>query len=93
MPKMKPRKIPLRRCTGCMMMLNKNSLIRVVKTKSGEFSLDFSGKKSGRGAYICPDLSCFNLAKKQRGLEKSFKEQVPVTVYEKLSDELNKNGS
>jgi predicted RNA-binding protein YlxR (DUF448 family) len=68
--KMKPKKIPMRRCTGCMMMLNKNSLIRVVKAKSGEFSLDFSGKKSGRGAYICPDLSCFNLAKKAKRLRK-----------------------
>ena len=85
---MKQRKIPLRKCTGCQEMKNKKDLIRVVKNDAGEFSLDFTGKKPGRGAYICPTLECLEKARKSKGLERSYKCPVPGEVYDKLKEEL-----
>ena len=95
---MKQRKTPQRRCTGCMEMKGKKELVRVVRTDtSGEFnfSLDFTGKKSGRGAYICPNIECLEKAQKQKGLERSFKQVVPAKVYELLLTSLEErtNGS
>lgn len=86
---MKQRKVPLRKCTGCQEMKNKKELIRVVRNENGEFSLDFTGKKSGRGAYVCPNLECIEKAQKNRGFERSFKTAVPKDVYENLKSELN----
>jgi hypothetical protein len=71
-------------------MKDKRELIRVVKTGS-EFSLDFTGKKAGRGAYICPDAACLEQARKQKGLERSFKQAVPSEIYARLKDELTKD--
>lgn len=88
---MKQRKIPLRKCTGCQEMKNKKELIRVVKNDEGEFSLDFTGKKQGRGAYVCPDTECIEKARKNRGFERSFKSSVPLEIYEALKSELEKN--
>ncbi len=88
---MKVKKQPLRKCTGCQEMKNKKELIRVVRNDSGEFSLDFTGKKPGRGAYVCPDINCFTAAKKSKGFERSFKTKVPANVYEELEQELIKN--
>ncbi len=88
---MKQRKIPLRKCTGCQEMKNKKELIRVVRNDIGEFSLDFTGKKPGRGAYVCPSLECIEKARKNRGFERSFKTAVPKEVYENLKGELDKN--
>ncbi len=88
---MKQRKIPLRKCTGCQEMKNKKELIRVVRNDEGEFSLDFTGKKSGRGAYVCPNMECLEKAQKNRGFERSFKAAVPKEVYETLKSELNGN--
>ncbi|WP_105616035.1 RNase P modulator RnpM [Vallitalea okinawensis] len=85
---MKTRKIPLRKCTGCGEMKNKKDLIRVVKDKEGNISIDFTGKKSGRGAYICHSVDCLNLAIKNKGLERSFKGQVTNEIYEQLKSEL-----
>lgn len=85
---MKPRKIPLRRCTGCHEMKNKKELIRVVRDEEGNFSLDFTGKKPGRGAYCCPNRACFNKARKSKGFERSFKSPVPSDVYDNLEKEL-----
>ncbi len=82
------RKIPLRKCTGCQEMKSKKELIRVVKNDEGEFSLDFTGKKQGRGAYICPDMQCLEKARKAKGLERSFKCPVPKEVYDQLREEL-----
>lgn len=82
------RKVPLRKCTGCQEMKNKKELIRVVRNDEGEFSLDTTGKKQGRGAYICPNKECFEKAHKSKGLERSFKTSVPETVYEQLQREL-----
>lgn len=85
---MKQKSIPLRKCTGCQEMKDKRSLVRVVKSENGEFGVDFTGKKPGRGAYICPNLECLEKAKKSKGLERSFKTPVPAEVYEKLREEL-----
>ena len=85
---MKQKSIPLRKCTGCQEMKDKRTLVRVVRNDVGEFSIDFTGKKPGRGAYICPDLECLEKAKKSKGLERSFKASVPKEVYEKLREEL-----
>ncbi len=85
---MKQRKIPLRKCTGCNEMKNKKELVRVVRSEENEFLIDFTGKKSGRGAYICPSLDCLTRAIKSKGLERSFKAAVPKEVYETLKKEL-----
>ncbi len=82
------RKIPLRKCTGCQEMKSKKELIRVVKNDEGVISLDFTGKKQGRGAYICPDMECLEKARKNKGLERSFKCAVPKEVYDQLREEL-----
>ena len=65
----------------------------IVKSDEGEFSVDTTGKKAGRGAYICPNVECLEKAKKSKGLERSFKSAVPAEVYDKLREELeNLNG-
>jgi len=71
-----------------MEMKDKRRMIRIVRTDENVFFLDFTGKKSGRGAYVCPDMDCFTKAYKQKGLEKSFKQAVPHEVYEHLKEEL-----
>ncbi len=73
-------------------MKNKKELVRVVRNDAGEISLDFTGKKAGRGAYICPNLECLTKATKSRGLERSFKSPVSKDVYEALRAELTQNG-
>lgn len=85
----KQRKTPLRKCTGCQEMKDKRELIRIVKEEENKFSLDETGKKSGRGAYICPNQECLTKAQKSKGLERSFKMAVPKDVYEELSNELS----
>ncbi len=82
------KKIPMRKCTGCQEMKNKKELIRIVKSSEGEYSLDATGKKSGRGAYICSNIECFEKAKKNKGLERSFKSSVPSEVYDELRRQL-----
>lgn len=82
------KKVPLRKCTGCQEMKPKKELIRIVKCEDGTFKLDSTGKMQGRGAYICPNANCLEKAHKSRGLERSFKEKVPQTVYEDLKKEL-----
>lgn len=84
---MKQRKIPLRKCTGCNEMKNKKEMIRIVRDQEGNFSLDFHGKKPGRGAYICKDINCLTQAEKNKGLERSFKTAVDRTIYEELRKE------
>ena len=86
---MKERKIPLRMCTGCGEHKPKKELVRVVKSPLGEISLDTTGKKPGRGAYICPCAECLIKAKKARRLEKAFSCQIPDEVYAAMEEELN----
>ena len=85
---LKPRKTPLRKCTGCLNMKNKKDLVRVVRNADGTFSLDIPGKAQGRGAYICKNADCLLKAIKQKGLERSFKTRVPPEVYETLKNQL-----
>ncbi|MHC1750523.1 MAG: RNase P modulator RnpM [Cellulosilyticaceae bacterium] len=84
---MKQRKIPLRKCTGCNEMKDKRDMIRIVKNSEDEFSLDFTGKKPGRGAYICKDIACLDKAEKNKGLERSYKMTVDKTIYDALRKE------
>ena len=86
----KPRKTPLRKCTGCQEMKPKKELVRVVHHETDGISLDFTGKKAGRGAYICPNEICLEKAVKTKGLERSFKCAVPKNVYEALREELTR---
>ena len=83
------KKVPMRKCVGCGEMKSKKEMIRVLKTSEEEFVLDATGKKNGRGAYICPSKECFAKAVKSKGLERSFKHAIPKEVYEKLEKELD----
>ena len=80
-------KIPMRQCTGCREMKNKKEMIRVLKTAEDETVLDATGKKNGRGAYICFSRECLEKAKKNHGLERSLKAAIPDEVYENLEKE------
>ena len=80
--------MPVRMCVGCQDMKNKKEMIRVIKTPEGTFRLDATGKKNGRGAYVCPSEECLQLARKNKGLERSFKQAIPAEVYESLEKEM-----
>ena len=82
------KKIPMRRCVGCMEQRPKRELIRVVRNPEGEISLDTTGKKSGRGAYLCPDPACLAKARKARRLERALECEIPDEVYERIEKEL-----
>lgn len=88
----KPRKIPQRQCVGCREMKDKRVLIRVVKSPEGEISLDFRGKKPGRGAYVCPSADCLRRARKTRALERAFAAAIPPEVYDALEKEMADGG-
>ena len=82
------KKVPMRKCVGCEEMKSKKEMIRVLKTSDDEFVLDATGKKNGRGAYLCLSKECFTKAVKGKGLERSFKQAIPKEVYERLEKEL-----
>lgn len=84
------KKVPLRKCVGCGEMKAKKEMVRVIKTPENEILIDMTGKKNGRGAYICSSQQCLLKAFKGRGLEKSLKQQVPKEIYESLKEELGK---
>ena len=84
----KVKKIPQRQCVGCRTMKDKKALIRVVKTPDGAIVLDATGKKSGRGAYVCPDPACLQKARKSRALERAFSLTIPDEVYAALEEEM-----
>ena len=84
----KPKKIPQRQCLGCREMKDKKALIRVVRSPQGEITLDFVGKKPGRGAYVCPSRNCLAKARKSRALERAFSTQIPDQVYEELERQM-----
>lgn len=86
------KKIPLRQCVGCGEMKNKKEMIRVLKTSEDEMILDTTGRKNGRGAYLCPSMECFRKAVKCKGLERSFKMSIPKEVYEALEREMEQFG-
>lgn len=84
----KVRKIPQRQCVGCREMKDKKTLLRVVRSPEGDVSLDFGGKKPGRGAYVCHDLACLQRARKTKALERGFETQIPAEVYDAMESEL-----
>ena len=90
MKQQKIKKVPQRKCVGCGEMKDKKSMFRVIKTPENEILLDTTGKKNGRGAYICASMDCLNKAIKSKGLERSLKCQIPSDVYETLKKELEK---
>lgn len=85
---MQQKKIPMRKCTGCNEMKPKKELVRIVRSPENEISMDLTGKKSGRGAYICKDIGCLNAARKAKRLERAFECTVPEEVYERLEKEI-----
>lgn len=85
---MQQKKVPTRMCTGCGEMKPKKELIRVVRSAEGEISLDATGKKPGRGAYLCRDVQCLKKAAKGKRLEHSFQCAIPPEVYAALEEEL-----
>lgn len=87
------KKNPTRKCVGCQEMKSKKEMMRVIRTSDGEFSLDETGKKNGRGAYLCHSSECLDLAVKNKGLERSFKQSIPQEVYETLKKEMVAVGS
>jgi len=82
------RKIPLRRCIGCNTSKDKRELIRVVRNAEGEISIDTTGKKPGRGAYICKDANCLKLARKGKKIDKAFDVAISDEIYDRLEQEL-----
>ena len=98
---MRPKKIPMRMCTGCGEMKPKKELVRVVRApertdENGnplppEISLDLTGKKPGRGAYLCRNPECLRLARKARRLERAFSCQIPNEVYDRMEEEIGQD--
>ena len=86
---MAQKKIPARQCIGCLTSRPKKELVRIVRSPEGEFSVDLTGKKAGRGAYICRKKECLEAAKKNHGLERSFRQKINNEVYDRLAEELN----
>ncbi|MBO5907905.1 MAG: YlxR family protein [Clostridia bacterium] len=82
------RKLPERRCVGCGEHFPKNTLIRILRTPEGEIALDTTGKRSGRGAYICKSLTCYRRAVKSKRLEASLECSIPAEVYSRMEEEL-----
>ena len=77
------------RCTGCREMKSKREMIRVIRTAENEICIDATGRKNGRGAYICPSMQCLKQAIKSRGLERSLKTAIPDLVYQQLEEEMS----
>ena len=87
---LRKRKLPIRMCLGCRESKPKRELIRVVRTPQGVIELDFTGKKAGRGAYICPSADCLKKAIKGKGLAKSLESPIPEHIIDALKEELEK---
>ena len=84
------KKIPLRQCIGCGEMRSKKEMMRVLKTPEDEIVLDVTGKKNGRGAYLCKQKECLLKARKNKGLERSFKMSIPRKIYDNLEGEFDR---
>ena len=85
---MQVKRVPLRMCAGCGEMKPKKELVRVVKPPEGEISIDLTGKKAGRGAYVCPSPECLKKARKHRRIERSFQCRIPDEIYDAMEAEL-----
>ena len=84
----KVKKVPVRRCTGCGEHFPKNELVRVLRTPEGEIFIDLTGKKSGRGAYICKSPACLKKARKSGRIASSLECSIPEEVYDRLEEEI-----
>ena len=82
------KKIPMRQCIGCGEMKSKKELLRILRTQEEEIILDATGRKNGRGAYICPNAECLKKAKRSKGLERSFKRKIDDEIYDSLTKEI-----
>ncbi|MCI6019576.1 MAG: YlxR family protein [Clostridiales bacterium] len=87
------KKIPMRQCLGCREMKNKKEMLRVIRTPEGDVCLDATGRKNGRGAYICPSMECLKAAMKNKGIERSLNVSIPKEVYDLLAEEMKKLGN
>ncbi len=85
---MTEKKTPLRKCIGCNEMKDKKELIRIVRNKEGEIRVDLIGKLAGRGAYVCKDVECFDMAVKAKRLERTFKTKIPDEIYSELRESI-----
>lgn len=85
---MKAKKIPMRMCKGCGEMFDKRTLVRVVRSPEGEVSLDLTGKKSGRGAYVCKNADCLKKARKKKAFERELNVQIDDAVYNQMEEEI-----
>ena len=83
-----PKKIPMRQCLGCREMKPKRELIRAVRSPEGEVSIDITGKKPGRGAYLCQDKECLKRAVKSKALSRSFSLQIPDSIINDLAQQM-----
>ena len=88
MQQLKQKKIPVRRCVGCNAQRPKRELLRILKTADGEITLDATGKKNGRGAYLCPSAACLAKARKAKRLERTFEVPIPDGIYDRLTEEI-----
>ncbi|MBE5945954.1 MAG: YlxR family protein [Lachnospiraceae bacterium] len=82
------KQVPVRQCIGCREMKPKNELVRIIRTPENEICLDKTGKKNGRGAYLCGNKACYNKAVKSRGIERSLKVEIPKEIYDAIGEEL-----
>ncbi|MGN8800392.1 RNase P modulator RnpM [Candidatus Merdisoma sp. HCP28S3_D10] len=87
------KKVPMRQCVGCQEMKSKKELLRVLRTAKDEIVLDATGRKNGRGAYLCFSRECLAKARKNKGLERSLKMNIPPAVYDSLEKELDELGT
>ena len=89
----KAKKIPVRQCLGCNEHKPKKEMIRVLRTPEGEIVLDLIGKKSGRGAYVCPSLSCFKKARKSKRIESVLECKIPEEIYDEMEKNISESES
>ena len=87
-----PKSIPVRMCAGCHERKPKKELVRVVRSPEGELSVDLTGRKPGRGAYLCPDPECLKKARKHRSLDRALETEIPDEVYGRLLEEMEAAG-
>jgi uncharacterized protein len=88
---MHQKRVPMRMCAGCGQMKTKKELVRVVKSPEQEISLDLTGRKPGRGAYVCKNIDCLKAARKARRFEKAFSCKIPEEVYDRMEEEISQN--
>lgn len=88
---MKQKKIPMRKCNGCGEQKPKKELVRIVKSPENEISIDFTGKASGRGAYICNNAECLKKARKSHRIDKAFEMTIPDEIFDQMEAQIGKN--